>query len=366
VAAQRKIRGANLGNWLVLERWMEPAHSSPFAGVDADDESGLALQLDPAELALRLERHRSSYVTRDSLAWLADVGCTLVRVPVPHHLWGDGTHPACVEHLDRAFDWARELGLGLLVDLHTVPGGQNGFDNSGTSGLCTWHLRYEQVEATLSILERIARRHAGDEAFFGLEVMNEPASRLVLRHNLDHYGQGHEDRVAQSRSIPHEVLAQFYRLCYERLHPVLGRQTALVFHDQFQLWAWEHFLPRDRYPGVWLDTHHYLSTYARIAHARSLRAHLVLARAIGALVARAERFHPVLVGEWSLANHLSPRLVGEARDDALRRLAKAQLAAYDRGEGSCFWSLRNGRHADWSLRSCVEHGWLELSGLPVK
>jgi hypothetical protein len=30
------IRGVNLGNWLVLEKWMSP---EPFAGTDAEDES---------------------------------------------------------------------------------------------------------------------------------------------------------------------------------------------------------------------------------------------------------------------------------------------------------------------------------------
>lgn len=33
-----KIKGVNLGNWLVLEKWMS---SELFKGVDADDEEGL-------------------------------------------------------------------------------------------------------------------------------------------------------------------------------------------------------------------------------------------------------------------------------------------------------------------------------------
>jgi hypothetical protein len=33
------IRGVNLGNWLVLEKWMDPAM---FAGTEAEDEAWLS------------------------------------------------------------------------------------------------------------------------------------------------------------------------------------------------------------------------------------------------------------------------------------------------------------------------------------
>ena len=357
---QGKIRGANLGNWLVLERWMEPSAISPFAGTVADDESSLAKELPPDVLAKRLARHRSSYVTRDTFLWLADVGANLVRIPVGWQLFGDECHPTCVPYLDQAFLWAEETGLSVLVDLHSVPGGQNAFDNSGTSGLCTWHLAHEHIEDTLALLERLASRYGQSPALFGLEVMNEPASRFVLARNLRRYGVGHEERVARSAAIPHEVLTQFYRLCYERLHPLLASHAWLVFHDQFQLARWERLLPRDRYPGVCIDTHHYLATYTRAAHLRSMAAHLALSLALGALVGRAQRFHPVIVGEWSLAHNLRRDEDPERRDEALRRLAKSQLAAFDRGIGSCFWSTHNGRIDEWSLERCIEHGWLDL------
>jgi glucan 1,3-beta-glucosidase len=36
------IKGVNLGNWLVLEKWMSP---ELFAGTDAEDETHLCTQL---------------------------------------------------------------------------------------------------------------------------------------------------------------------------------------------------------------------------------------------------------------------------------------------------------------------------------
>lgn len=358
------IRGVNLGNWLVLERWMESASMpGPFAGTDADDEKGLHKLLDSAELARRLELHRSTYVTADTFAWLADVGCNLVRIPVPFFVFGDDTHESCIDYLDHAFEWAASNGLPILVDLHTVPGGQNGFDNGGASGLCTWHLKSEQVSVTLEVLERLALRYAAHPALFGIEAMNEPASPRIFKGSMKRYGEGHPNRVERSAPIPHAVLAQFYRLAYERVRPIVGPSIALVFHDQFMLGAWNRFMPADRYPNVWIDTHQYIATFARAAHIGSLRGHLMLARSVGARIALAQRYHPVLVGEWSLSQNLRgiKALPAEERQMLYRAYAAAQMTAFERGMGSCFWSLRNGRYDDWSLEASLRNGWLSLN-----
>ena len=358
------IRGVNLGNWLVLERWMESEkHPGPFAGAEADDEKGLRKELGQTELHDRLERHRKTYVTEDTFAWLADVGCNLVRIPVPFFLFGDDTHEPCVEHLDHALDWAEAHGLPVLIDLHTVPGGQNGFDNGGACGLCTWHLASEQMSLTLDVLERIARRYAGHPALFGLEPMNEPASPRIFRESMQRYGKLHPTRVERSRPIPHAVLAQFYRLTYERLRPITGPEVALVLHDQFQLEAWNRFMPKNRYPNVWIDTHQYVAPIARPFHITGLRGHLAIVRVLGARIALAQRHHPVLVGEWSLAHNIArmSRVGADERDAMCRTYAQAQLAAYERGMGSCFWSLRGSSYASWSLERSLARGWLSLS-----
>ena len=46
------IKGVNLGNWLVLEKWMNPAL---FDGTTADDEYYLPTQLDPAGYEARIK-----------------------------------------------------------------------------------------------------------------------------------------------------------------------------------------------------------------------------------------------------------------------------------------------------------------------
>ena len=108
-----KIHGVNLGNWLVLEKWMG---SSPLASATSPDDRGLIDEFDPQELDQKLRAHYESYVTADTFAWLAQNGVNLVRIPVPYHLFGTAHHRPCVAYLDGAMDWAAETDMGVLID----------------------------------------------------------------------------------------------------------------------------------------------------------------------------------------------------------------------------------------------------------
>ena len=55
-----KVKGVNLGNWLVLEKWMNPAL---FEGTTAEDEYWLPRQLSKEVYEARIKIHRSEYIT---------------------------------------------------------------------------------------------------------------------------------------------------------------------------------------------------------------------------------------------------------------------------------------------------------------
>ena len=81
-----KIKGVNFGNWLVLEKWMEP---EMFSGVDAEDEIWLNRLMDAEKLAQRMKKHRDTYITEDDFRHVAERGVNLVRIPVPYFIFGD-------------------------------------------------------------------------------------------------------------------------------------------------------------------------------------------------------------------------------------------------------------------------------------
>ena len=134
MAALDKIRGINFGNWLVLEKWISP---DAFGDSPEEDETWLARTLPPEELQERMTRHRTSYITEEDFRLVAQHGYNLVRLPVPYFVFGDRPpFLGCVDCLDNAFTWAERYGVQILLDLHTVPSGQNGYDHGGLVGVC--------------------------------------------------------------------------------------------------------------------------------------------------------------------------------------------------------------------------------------
>ena len=357
-----KVRGVNLGNWLVLEKWMG---ASPLAHAKSEDDRGLIDEFDADELAAALDEHRRTYITEFDFVWLAQAGINLVRIPVPYHLFGTAHHSACVAYLDQAFEWAARWGLKILIDLHTVPYSQNAFDNGGYMGLCAWAQDQGRIDATVALLERIARRYAGNDALWGIEALNEPANEAMLSMNLKNYGRSYPERVARSQAISRETLLAFYERVYETLRPILGPDVALVFHDQFDLASWDNLLPEDRYQNVVIDTHLYLNFQDFGFERFDTEEYLCKVAAFREQVRQAAAHHNVLVGEWCLGNH-NPHKADMSADELkafYRALADAQLEAWDESLGGCYWSLKvdDAGHQDWSLQTCVAKGWIDLS-----
>ena len=138
------VKGVNLGNWLVLEKWMSPAL---FDGTTAEDEYYLPTQLSKEVYEARIKIHRAEYITEGDFVRIRAMGMEAVRIPVPYFIFGDRPpFIGCIAELDKAFNWAEKYGLQILIDLHTAPDSQNGFDNGGISGVCKWSKQPEEVD----------------------------------------------------------------------------------------------------------------------------------------------------------------------------------------------------------------------------
>ena len=103
-----QVKGVNLGNWLVLEKWMSPGL---FEGTTAEDEHNLPLQLPKEVYEARMKMHRAEYITERDFTRIKSLGLDTVRIPVPYFIFGD-REPfiGCIGELDKAFNWAERYG----------------------------------------------------------------------------------------------------------------------------------------------------------------------------------------------------------------------------------------------------------------
>lgn len=358
------IKGVNLGNWLVLEKWMSPGL---FADTEAEDETQLSSDLADVAKRERLKAHRDSYITERDFAYLAHHGIDTVRIPVPFFIFGNyPPYVGCVEYLDRAFDWAERHKIKILIDLHTVPDSQNGFDNGGMCGVCKWHKNPAHVEFALTVLEQLTSRYRARTALWGIEVLNEPISEQLWEAiDLPHRYPPRDPEYARgSEPVPTGFLKDFYTAAYRRIR-AQSDDVTIVFHDGFRIREWDGFFTRAEFERIVVDTHLYLMEYTLRTGGGNLREYLGHIRnEFGSTVREMSQDFPLIVGEWCL-EPMSANAAALPQSERLgfyRSLADAQLAAWDGAAGWFFWSYKllvDGPNLDgWDLRTSVERGYL--------
>jgi glucan 1,3-beta-glucosidase len=354
-------RGVNLGNWLVLEKWMSP---ELFADTTAEDEVHLWEQLDDDAARERFRTHRDSYVTDRDFAYLAARGIDFVRLPVPYFVFGDVPERiGCIDYVDSAFKWADRYGVRILLDLHTVPDSQNGFDNGGLCGVCKFHQNPEHVDLALDVLGRLAERYGTRDSLWGIEVLNEPVSP-ELWHSLDvprRYPAVDPEHAAGSEGVPTTFLVDFYGRAYDRIRSE-APETSVVFHDGFRVEEWVDVLTAPEFENIMVDSHLYVMM-ASIGGEKTADEYVTHVEDVfGDQVRRMSSHFPILVGEWNLDTK-APSFV--AMDDAERRsfhqrLATAHFRAFEAATAWCYWSYK--LHVDdrafdaWDLLKAVELG----------
>lgn len=382
----KKIKGVNLGNWLVLEKWMLP---EMFEGTGAEDEVWLNRKMNPAELKEKMKEHRDTFITEQDFAFIKEQGIWLLRIPVPYFIFGDRPpFNGCVEYLDKAFDWAEKYGLQILIDLHTVPGSQNGYDNGGLTGVCKWCKNPEEVEFALTVLERLAKRYGQREGLYGIEALNEPISFLVYATAPSTGKAVDKEEAKGSGYVPIPFLENFYRNAYRRLRKILPENKTIVFHDGFRLRHWGKFFRKEHMKNVVLDTHIYIFAMESFVPIHMPWVYQIYIKSQQRLIERIQRDVPVVVGEWCICNKYAEKAVSgksaeessdrsaqAAAQDELRKkryleIAAMQLQAWESGAGWIYWSyqfkpnrkepLDEKWKESWDFSRCVENGWIEF------
>lgn len=383
-----KIKGVNLGGWLVLEKWMSP---SLFAGTQADDEYYLAHDLSTEEYHGRMLMHRAEFITEADFLRIASAGFNTVRIPVPYFIFGDrAPFIGCIEELDRAFNWAKAYGLKILIDLHTAPLSQNGFDNGGISGVCKWAQMPEEVEFELTVLERLAARYNEHEALWGIQVINEPIldTMWATMNPLERYAPRDKELSEGSGPISFEFLSSFYLEAYSRMRKVLSEEKVIVFHDGFGLHLWEDFFKNKDLVNVMLDTHQYIMVTEINGTEQNLNAYKEFLAKMGEEIAKVSKYVRVFVGEWSLFNSytagvntkggINPtqeefvatnKLSDTQLREAYQTLWEHSVAAWNQGEGYMYWTYKLNIDTinepswygwdSWDMSRCLSKKWVK-------
>ncbi|KAF2690019.1 glycoside hydrolase family 5 protein [Lentithecium fluviatile CBS 122367] len=370
-----KVRGVNIGGWLVLEPFITPsifeAHSTDDWPVI--DEWTLCEKLGKEACFNTLKPHWDNFVKLEDFEKIKKAGFNVVRIPVGYWAWYDFGAPytfGSAPYLDKAVEWARETGLKIIIDLHAAPQSQNGFDHSGKKSPYPGWGQGDSISQTHAVLKIIGERFANrgmQDVVMAIELLNEPFLNAPLDKNM---------------------VLQFYRDGFYNLRQI--SDTPMMMHDGFLNPSWLNtFLsPSDNNAqGVVVDHHEYQIFNAELV-AMTVTEHRTLA--CNAIYSWSTSDKWNIVGEWSGAmTDCAPHLNGfrkgnryegsfsgswwmgscqgksgrvkdwswEWKDD-VRRWIETQIEVFEgRTNGWVFWNFKTeGSAGEWDLFQLLDEG----------
>lgn len=204
------IRGVSLGGWLVLEPWITPSLFDLVlnkTNATVVDEYTLCTQLGPEAEPL-LRSHWDTFITKADIREISAMGFNLVRVPIGY--WAvqkqrdDPYIGGQLMYLEKVFEWSREYGLQVQIDVHGMPGSQNGFDNSGHSvPTPLWLKDNASFDVSINVLQYLFGKYSGPKyqgVLHSIEVVNEPFGPLLGRSKIEDFYD-----IAESMSKKYDV-----------------------------------------------------------------------------------------------------------------------------------------------------------------
>lgn len=373
----RKQRGVNLGSWFSLEGWLTPSLFQK-AKDPKDSELDIVAGMDPNEAKAMLEKHWDSFIDDGDLQWMVDHGINTVRIPVGyfHFLAGNpneqlrsllkGTdyekyasvYEGAFARIQRAIESAASRNIGVLVDLHGAPGGQNADGHSGVSGgkAALWNSKSDQHK-TIEILKGMAAEYARCDNVVGLELLNEPKNSGKLQSFYD-------DAIGQIRSVSTEAasLPLYLGDGWDTNHYTgyVGQRAGSNNFLVVDYHLYRCFTPQDH--SMRCEEHARKLNPGTSPHAANKDG---CGETAAWLQNMAERCGgSLIIGEWSAA--LNPSSLQHLGGGDQQRSAKSEFAynqwkSFDKFcAGYFFWTLKKEGAPDsgWCFYSAVEKGVL--------
>ncbi|PWN93012.1 glycoside hydrolase, partial [Acaromyces ingoldii] len=311
-----KMIGVSLGNWLVLERWMDEDWMTSTGGDDAWDEWTFTQNLGADKAKAALTDHWNSWVTEAEIDTLKSVGINTVRIPVGYWAFVPAAsgepyvaQAGQTDQITKMLGWLYDRGMYAMIDLHGMPGSQNGDQSSGhnTTNQQWWSdtnqgYSYTVLNATIEFI----KTNKYSSVVHSVCSVNEPQI----------YSDSNKKAIA----------TKWYEASYNMLK---AAGLIFVFHNGFgQPDDWVDFATGKDPNYIAYSTNPYPGWFPAKTNADSITSAVctLAQQAVGYPV-------PMIYTEWSVVN-------GVQTDSFDQSYYNTQLSAYGWSAGSSFWSFK--------------------------
>lgn len=249
---QDKVYGVNLGGLFVLEPFISPSLFQQYPGSVDEWTLSTLMAADTANGGLnQLEDHYNTFITEQDIAEIAGAGLNWIRLPIPFwaiEKWDfePFLEKVCWPYILRVLQWARKYGLRVNLDLHTIPGSQNGYNHSGKLG-------------SVNFLNGVMGVANAERALNYIRIITEFISQPEWQPVVPVFGIVNE---ALDSTIGMDQITTFYLRAHDMIRNITGYGEGngpyISIHDGFEgLSTWTGFLQgSDR---IMIDTHPYFA-----------------------------------------------------------------------------------------------------------
>lgn len=334
--------GVNLGGWLEQESTIDTTWWAQYSG-GAVDEWGLCAHLG-SQCGPVLERRYATWITTADIDTLAAAGINTLRIPTTYAAWVEvpGSqlyHGNQVSFLSSIASYAiNKYNMHIIIDIHSLPGGVNGFPFGEANGHYGWFhnqtaLNYslKAVDAAIAFIQSSSFPQS-----FTLEPINEP----VDVEDVSLFGTPYcltDSGATYLASYIHSVIAKVQ---------AVNANIPVMIQGSFK---GEAYWSSNFNAGTNLvfDVHNYYFA-GRSASSANLTDYICE----DALSTSGDGKFPVFVGEWSIQAELDNTLASREKN-----LQTGLVAWKQHAQGSAYWTAKFSGNATVSGQGTQQDYW---------
>ncbi|KAF1937229.1 glucan 1,3-beta-glucosidase precursor [Clathrospora elynae] len=267
-----KIRGVNLGGWLVSEQWMMEQEWNDMGCSGMCSEFDCVNAISQSQADKNFNDHYARWITPTHIQDIHNAGLNTIRIPIGYWSFrslvrSDEHFPNMnLQYLDAVIQKAADLGMFVVINLHGAPGAQKALD--AFTGQClpvAWlpgfftQDNYNRASQWLDWMTRRIHNNPAYKATVGIiEVVNEPQT------DRDSGGMPQAERDTLTQVYYPQALA-----AVRAAENDLQIPTDQRLHVQFMDELWGAGNPRSNLPSdgnIIFDDHNYVGGAVTAIH----------------------------------------------------------------------------------------------------
>ncbi len=171
--ASIKLKGVNLGGWLLWEGWIWGGKLKSQSVMHSGIESTVGKK-EADEFRNYVYRN---FINEGDIQKISQLGFNVVRVPFNHRIFDTAVCGAIGwEVMDSLLKWCAKYKVYAVLDMHGAYGGQNPYFISDPDKTILWKSE-EAKRKTVLLWRKIAARYKNNPIVAGYDLLNEPVAK---------------------------------------------------------------------------------------------------------------------------------------------------------------------------------------------